>query len=48
MFVLLYSFPCLSVSISFKAMKSAEKKTHKTLKEVQAVTTIQKARKVYW
>ena len=29
-------------------MKSAEKKTHKTLKEVQTVTTIQKARKVYW
>ncbi|XP_008309314.1 ribosome quality control complex subunit NEMF [Cynoglossus semilaevis] len=31
-----------------KAMKSAEKKTHQTLKEVQTVTTIQKARKVYW
>uniref|UniRef100_A0A3P9I5L2 Ribosome quality control complex subunit NEMF n=1 Tax=Oryzias latipes TaxID=8090 RepID=A0A3P9I5L2_ORYLA len=31
-----------------KAMKSAEKKTQKTLKEVQTVTTIQKARKVYW
>ena len=29
-------------------MKSAEKKTHQTLKEVQTVTTIQKARKVYW
>ncbi|XP_037550970.1 nuclear export mediator factor NEMF [Nematolebias whitei] len=31
-----------------KAMKSAEKKTQQTLKEVQTVTTIQKARKVYW
>uniref|UniRef100_A0A8C4E3R8 Ribosome quality control complex subunit NEMF n=1 Tax=Dicentrarchus labrax TaxID=13489 RepID=A0A8C4E3R8_DICLA len=30
------------------AMKSAEKKTQKTLKEVQTVVTIQKARKVYW
>lgn len=29
-------------------MKSAEKKTQQTLKEVQTVTTIQKARKVYW
>lgn len=48
MFVPVYSLTCLSVSISFKAMKSAEKKTQKTLKEVQTVTTIQKARKVYW
>ncbi|CAB1461125.1 unnamed protein product [Pleuronectes platessa] len=31
-----------------KAMKSAEKKTQQTLKEVQTVTTIQKARKIYW
>uniref|UniRef100_A0A3B4BG98 Ribosome quality control complex subunit NEMF n=1 Tax=Periophthalmus magnuspinnatus TaxID=409849 RepID=A0A3B4BG98_9GOBI len=30
------------------AMKSAERKTQQTLKEVQTVTTIQKARKVYW
>ena len=36
------------ISMSFQAMKSAEKKTQKTLKEVQTVTTIQKARKVYW
>ncbi|KAK7945190.1 hypothetical protein WMY93_000918 [Mugilogobius chulae] len=31
-----------------KAMKSAERKTQQTLKEVQTVSTIQKARKVYW
>lgn len=31
-----------------KALRSAEKKTQQTLKEVQTVTTIQKARKVYW
>ncbi|RXM94189.1 Nuclear export mediator factor NEMF [Acipenser ruthenus] len=31
-----------------KAFKSAEKKTKQTLKEVQTVITIQKARKVYW
>lgn len=31
-----------------KAFKSAEKKTKQTLKEVQTVTTIQKARKVFW
>uniref|UniRef100_A0AAR2M3I4 NFACT RNA-binding domain-containing protein n=1 Tax=Pygocentrus nattereri TaxID=42514 RepID=A0AAR2M3I4_PYGNA len=31
-----------------QAFKSAEKKTKQTLKEVQTVTTIQKARKVYW
>ncbi|NXF40356.1 NEMF factor, partial [Nyctibius bracteatus] len=30
------------------AFKSAEKKTKQTLREVQTVTTIQKARKVYW
>ncbi|XP_051942236.1 ribosome quality control complex subunit NEMF-like [Hippocampus zosterae] len=37
-----------TIQASDKAMKSAEKKTHQTLKEVQTVTTIQKARKVYW
>uniref|UniRef100_A0A8C7YAI1 Ribosome quality control complex subunit NEMF n=1 Tax=Oryzias sinensis TaxID=183150 RepID=A0A8C7YAI1_9TELE len=37
-----------TLEASDKAMKSAEKKTQKTLKEVQTVTTIQKARKVYW
>ncbi|XP_068608392.1 ribosome quality control complex subunit NEMF [Brachionichthys hirsutus] len=37
-----------TIEAAGKAMKSAEKKTHKTLKEVQTVTTIQKARKVYW
>jgi predicted ribosome quality control (RQC) complex YloA/Tae2 family protein len=31
-----------------KALKSAEKKTKQTLKEVQAVTSISKARKVFW
>uniref|UniRef100_A0A1B6D3Q3 NFACT RNA-binding domain-containing protein n=1 Tax=Clastoptera arizonana TaxID=38151 RepID=A0A1B6D3Q3_9HEMI len=31
-----------------KALKSAERKTKQTLKEVQAITTINKARKVYW
>uniref|UniRef100_A0A1A7WC97 Ribosome quality control complex subunit NEMF n=1 Tax=Iconisemion striatum TaxID=60296 RepID=A0A1A7WC97_9TELE len=37
-----------TIEAADKAMKSAEKKTHQTLKEVQTVTTIQKARKVYW
>ncbi|XP_076834269.1 ribosome quality control complex subunit NEMF isoform X2 [Brachyhypopomus gauderio] len=37
-----------TVEASQKAFKSAEKKTKQTLKEVQTVTTIQKARKVYW
>ncbi|XP_061156611.1 ribosome quality control complex subunit NEMF-like [Syngnathus typhle] len=37
-----------TIQAADKAMKSAEKKTQKTLKEVQTVTTIQKARKVYW
>uniref|UniRef100_UPI0037E6FC22 ribosome quality control complex subunit NEMF n=1 Tax=Semicossyphus pulcher TaxID=241346 RepID=UPI0037E6FC22 len=37
-----------TIEAADKAMKSAEKKTQKTLKEVQTVTTIQKARKVYW
>jgi predicted ribosome quality control (RQC) complex YloA/Tae2 family protein len=31
-----------------KALKSAEKKTKQTLKEVQAMTNISKSRKVYW
>lgn len=31
-----------------KAMKSAEKKTKQTLKEMQTITNINKARKVYW
>uniref|UniRef100_A0A1B6MPX6 NFACT RNA-binding domain-containing protein n=1 Tax=Graphocephala atropunctata TaxID=36148 RepID=A0A1B6MPX6_9HEMI len=31
-----------------KALKSAEKKTKQALKEVQAMSTITKARKVYW
>ncbi|KAL3287096.1 hypothetical protein HHI36_001580 [Cryptolaemus montrouzieri] len=31
-----------------KAFKSAEKKTKQTLKEVQTITNIHKARKVYW
>lgn len=34
--------------LSKQAFKSAEKKTKQTLREVQTVTTIQKARKVYW
>ncbi|XP_015244985.1 PREDICTED: nuclear export mediator factor NEMF [Cyprinodon variegatus] len=37
-----------TIEAAGKAMKSAERKTHQTLKEVQTVTTIQKARKVYW
>ncbi|KAF7656630.1 hypothetical protein LDENG_00038720 [Lucifuga dentata] len=37
-----------TVEAAGKAIKSAEKKTQKTLKEVQTVTNIQKARKVYW
>uniref|UniRef100_A0A8C9W4J7 Ribosome quality control complex subunit NEMF n=1 Tax=Scleropages formosus TaxID=113540 RepID=A0A8C9W4J7_SCLFO len=36
------------VSFLLQAFKSAEKKTKQTLKEVQTVVTIQKARKVYW
>ncbi|CAH1163719.1 unnamed protein product [Phaedon cochleariae] len=31
-----------------KALKSAERKTKQTLKEVQTITNINKARKVYW
>ncbi|XP_067470744.1 ribosome quality control complex subunit NEMF-like isoform X2 [Thunnus thynnus] len=37
-----------TIEAAGKAMKSAEKKTQQTLKEVQTVMTIQKARKVYW
>ncbi|XP_051833881.1 ribosome quality control complex subunit NEMF [Antechinus flavipes] len=37
-----------TVEAAEKAFRSAEKKTKQTLKEVQMVTTIQKARKVYW
>ncbi|KAG7328087.1 hypothetical protein KOW79_008031 [Hemibagrus wyckioides] len=37
-----------TVEAAEKAYKSAEKKTKQTLKEVQTVTTIQKARKVFW
>lgn len=31
-----------------KALKSAERKTKQTLKDVQTITNINKARKVYW
>ncbi|CAM9584233.1 unnamed protein product [Lampetra planeri] len=37
-----------TIEASEKAFKSAEKKTRQTLKEVQVVSSIQKARKVYW
>lgn len=37
-----------TVEAAQKAFKSAEKKTKQTLKDVQTVTSIQKARKVYW
>ena len=37
-----------TVEAAENAFKSAEKKTKQTLKEVQTVTSIQKARKVYW
>ncbi|KAM4853727.1 ribosome quality control complex subunit NEMF [Thomomys bottae] len=37
-----------TVEAAEKAFRSAEKKTKQTLKEVQAVTSIQKARKIYW
>ncbi|XP_054262763.1 ribosome quality control complex subunit NEMF homolog [Macrosteles quadrilineatus] len=37
-----------TVESAGKALKSAEKKTKQTLKEVQAMTTITKARKVFW
>lgn len=31
-----------------KALKSAERKTKQTLKEVQTISSISKARKTYW
>jgi predicted ribosome quality control (RQC) complex YloA/Tae2 family protein len=37
-----------TIDASGKALKSAEKKTQQTLKEVRIQTTITKARKVYW
>ena len=37
-----------TVEASSKALKSAEKKTKQTLKEVQTIATINKARKTYW
>lgn len=37
-----------TVEASKKALKSAEKKTKETLKEVATTTSIRKARKVYW
>ncbi|CAD7084188.1 unnamed protein product [Hermetia illucens] len=37
-----------TIDASEKALKSAEKKTQQTLKEVRTISTISKARKVYW
>ena len=37
-----------TVESSTKALKSAEKKTKQTLKEVAVAATINKARKTYW
>ena len=37
-----------TVEASSKALKSAEKKTKQTLKDVQTIATINKARKTYW
>ncbi|XP_076044571.1 nuclear export mediator factor NEMF homolog Clbn [Oratosquilla oratoria] len=37
-----------TIDASAKAFKSAEKKTRQTLKEVAAITSINKARKVHW
>lgn len=37
-----------TIDAQVKAFKSAEKKTKQTLKEVQAITHINKARKVFW
>lgn len=37
-----------TVEASSKALKSAERKTKQTLKEVQTVASINKARKTYW
>lgn len=37
-----------TIESSSKALKSAERKTQQTLKEVRLISTISKARKVYW
>ncbi|XP_059610612.1 ribosome quality control complex subunit NEMF homolog [Phlebotomus argentipes] len=37
-----------TIESSGKALKSAERRTHQTLKEVKTMTNISKARKVYW
>ena len=37
-----------TIESSTKAMKSAERKTKETLKEVAVAATINKARKTYW
>ncbi|XP_018801731.1 PREDICTED: nuclear export mediator factor NEMF homolog [Bactrocera latifrons] len=37
-----------TIDASNKALKSAERKTQQTLKEVRIISTISKARKVYW
>ncbi|KAL5284694.1 NEMF family protein [Megaselia abdita] len=37
-----------TIDASQKALKSAEKKTQQTLKDVRMISTISKARKVYW
>ncbi|XP_053953929.1 ribosome quality control complex subunit NEMF homolog [Anastrepha ludens] len=37
-----------TIDASQKALKSAERKTQQTLKEVRIISTISKARKVYW
>ncbi|XP_057671845.1 ribosome quality control complex subunit NEMF homolog [Diorhabda carinulata] len=37
-----------TIESQIKALKSAEKKTKQTLKEVQTITNINKARKTYW
>ncbi|ALC47929.1 Clbn [Drosophila busckii] len=37
-----------TIDASQKALKSAERKTHQTLKEVRTISNIAKARKVFW
>lgn len=37
-----------TIDASVKAIKSAERKTHQALKEVNAIANINKARKVHW
>lgn len=37
-----------TIESQVKALKSAERKTLQTLKEVQTITNINKARKTYW